>query len=103
MYDGLSGTIDIGGNWNDDTGTGVLTGASLQVSSLNAGSYQFTYTASNGVCADATTTITVDLIDCTGIAEAVAIIFLFIQIPQLEYLQLNIMVTTQMLNCQSLT
>ena len=72
LYDGLSGTIDIGGNWNDDTGTGVLTGASLQVSSLNAGSYQFTYTASNGVCADATTTITVDLKDCTGIDEAAA-------------------------------
>ena len=72
LYDGLSGTIDFGGNWNDDTGTGVLTGASLQVSYLNAGSYQFTYTASNGVCADASTTITVDLIDCTGIDEAVA-------------------------------
>ena len=72
LYDGLSGTIDIGGSWNDDTGTGVLTGASLQVSSLNAGSYQFTYTASNGVCADATTTITVDLNDCTGIDEPAA-------------------------------
>ncbi|MDC0339036.1 T9SS type A sorting domain-containing protein [Flavobacteriales bacterium] len=72
LYDGLSGTIDFGGDWNDDTGTGVLTGASLQVSALNAGSYQFTYTASNGVCADATTTITVDLIDCTGVEEAVA-------------------------------
>jgi len=70
LYDGLSGTIDIGGNWNDDTGTGLLTGASLQVSSLNAGTYQFTYTASNGVCADASTTITVDLIDCTGMEEA---------------------------------
>ena len=72
LYDGLSGTIDFGGNWNDDTGTGVLTGASLQVSALNAGSYQFTYTASNGVCADATTTITVDLNDCTGIDEPAA-------------------------------
>jgi len=72
LYDGLSGTIDIGGNWNDDTGTGLLTGASLQVSALNAGSYQFTYTASNGVCADASTTITVDLFDCTGIDETVA-------------------------------
>ena len=72
LYDGLSGTIDIGGNWNDDTGTGLLTGASLQVSSLNAGSYQFTYTASNGVCAEASTTITVDLNDCTGIDEAAA-------------------------------
>ena len=69
LYDGLSGTIDIGGNWNDDTGTGLLTGASLQVSALNAGSYQFTYTASNGVCADASTTITVDLKDCIGIDE----------------------------------
>ena len=72
LYDGLSGTVDVGGSWNDDTGTGLLTGASLQVSALNAGSYQFTYTASNGVCADATTTITVDLIDCTGIEETVA-------------------------------
>ena len=72
LYDGLSGTIDIGGNWNDDTGTGLLTGASLQVSALNAGSYQFTYTASNGVCADASTTITVDINDCTGIDETVA-------------------------------
>ena len=72
LYDGLSGTIDIGGNWNDDTGTGALTGASLQVSSLNAGSYQFTYTVSNGVCAEATTTITVELNDCTGIDEAAA-------------------------------
>jgi hypothetical protein len=72
LYDGLSGTIDIGGSWNDDTGTGLLTGASLQVSALNAGSYQFTYTASNGVCADASTTITVDINDCTGIDEAVA-------------------------------
>ena len=71
LYDGLTGTVDFGGNWNDDTGTGVLTGASFQVSSLNAGSYQFTYTASNGVCADATSTITVDLKDCTGIYDAI--------------------------------
>jgi len=69
LYDGLSGTIDFGGTWNDNTGTGLLTGASLQVSMLNAGSYQFTYTASNGVCPDANTTITVDVMDCTGIEE----------------------------------
>ena len=99
LYDGLSGTIDIGGNWNDDTGTGVLTGASLQVSALNAGSYQFTYTASNGVCADATTTITVDLNDCTGDRRSCCeTISLFIQILQLDYLQLSLKEMFQMLN-----
>jgi subtilisin-like proprotein convertase family protein len=70
LVDGLSGTVDLGGVWVNTTGEGSLTGSlwNPAVTTLS-GSYDFDYTVSNGICPDATSTVTVDIIDCTGLNE----------------------------------
>jgi hypothetical protein len=71
LIDGLSGSIDLGGTWSNNSGQGDLVG-SLWTPDLTtaSGSYTFDYTVNNGFCPDATSTVTVDIIDCTGIDEA---------------------------------
>ncbi len=69
LFDGLTGTIDAGGTWNDDTNTGLLVGNKFIAAGLPVGQYQFTYAVNNGVCPPASTQITVELVDCTNITE----------------------------------
>ncbi len=70
LFAGLTGTVDMGGTWSDDTGTGLLQGDVFVAHGVPVGGYNFTYTASNGVCADQSTTITVNIMDCTDIPES---------------------------------
>ncbi|MCB9188906.1 MAG: T9SS type A sorting domain-containing protein [Flavobacteriales bacterium] len=72
LPDGLTGTIDNGGTWSDDSGTGLLAGPNgnvfVAVDAPN-GTYPFTYTVSNGVCPASSTTVIVTISDCSGIGE----------------------------------
>jgi gliding motility-associated-like protein len=62
LFDGLDGTEDTGGSWNDDDATGALTGNSLDATGLAAGTYDFTYTVTGAApCVDDSTTITVTI------------------------------------------
>ncbi len=70
LFDGLTGTVDMGGTWSDDTGTGLLQGDVFVAHAVPVGGYNFTYTATNGVCPDQSTTITVNIMDCTDIPES---------------------------------
>jgi len=69
LWDGLSGTVNAGGTWNDDTGTGMLSGSTFLATGLPDGTYQFTYTINNGICPSSSTTVTVNLSTCIGINE----------------------------------
>lgn len=69
LWDGLTGTVNIGGAWNDDTGTGMLSGSDFLATGLPDGTYQFTYAINNGICPASATTVTVNLSTCIGINE----------------------------------
>ncbi|MCT4580503.1 MAG: T9SS type A sorting domain-containing protein [Flavobacteriales bacterium] len=75
LFDGLTGTVDAGGVWNDNTGTGLLNGNRFIADGLPNGPYQFTYVVDNGICPVASTQITVNLVDCTNITEGEATTF----------------------------
>jgi gliding motility-associated-like protein len=56
----LGDSYDTGGQWSDDDGTGQMEGGVLSATSLPPSQYQFTYTVEgDGVCTDASTTVTV--------------------------------------------
>ncbi len=69
LFNGLTGTVDAGGTWSDDTQTSLLVNNKFVASGVNPGAYQFTYTISGGVCPPASTQVTVNLVDCTNITE----------------------------------
>jgi hypothetical protein len=70
LFNGLTGTIDAGGTWEDDTNTGLLSSDSKFIADgLPDGPYQFTYTVDNSVCPPSSTQVTVNLVDCTTISE----------------------------------
>jgi len=75
LFEGLTGSVDAGGSWTDDTGTGLLNGNKFVANGLPDGPYQFTYTVDNGVCPAASTQMTVNLVDCTNINEDEATTF----------------------------
>jgi hypothetical protein len=77
LMDGLTGTIDAGGSWNDDLNTGLLVGGVFVANGLPVGQYQFTYTADNGACPAVSTQVTVDLNNCVGVEENIATFNLF--------------------------
>ncbi|GAK94069.1 hypothetical protein JCM19298_544 [Nonlabens ulvanivorans] len=41
---------DLGGTWNDDNATGALTASNVDLTVLNVGTYNFSYTVVNGNC-----------------------------------------------------
>ncbi|GAK90590.1 hypothetical protein JCM19297_1906 [Nonlabens ulvanivorans] len=41
---------DLGGTWNDDNATGALTASNVDLTMLNVGTYNFSYTVVNGNC-----------------------------------------------------
>jgi len=72
LPDGLTGSVEAGGTWSDDSGTGLLAGPNGNVfvaNGLPVGTYPFTYTVDNGVCPAASTTVTVTLTTCTEVVE----------------------------------
>jgi hypothetical protein len=75
LWDGLTGTVNVGGTWNDDTGTGMLSGSDFLATGLPDGTYQFTYIINNGICPTSSTTVTVSLSSCIGINEHPALDF----------------------------
>lgn len=68
LYDGLSGTVDLGGTWYDDQGTD-LGGGTANFDGEPAGTYTYYYVVDNGTCAADSATVMVDVIDCTNIGE----------------------------------
>ncbi len=68
LFDGLTGTVDLGGTWYDDQNNPV-SGNSVDFNGEAAGQYVYTYIASNGVCTNDSSTVTIDLIDCTSLTE----------------------------------
>ncbi len=68
LADGLSGTIDFGGTWYDES-SNTLTSSLVTYDGEPAGSYDYYYVVDNGVCAADTATVTVDVIDCASIGE----------------------------------
>jgi len=68
LTDGLSGTVDFGGTWYDESSNDLGT-ALLTFDGEPAGSYDYYYVVDNGVCAADTATVTVDVIDCASIGE----------------------------------
>lgn len=75
LPDGLSGAVDAGGTWSDDSGTGLLAGPNGNVfvaAGVPAGTYPFTYEVDNGVCPPSETTVEVIISDCSGIGENTA-------------------------------
>jgi hypothetical protein len=72
LPNGITGTVESGGTWSDDSGTGLLLGTNNNVfaaTGIPVGTYPFTYTVSNGVCPDASTTLSVTLTTCTSVEE----------------------------------
>lgn len=72
LFDGLTGTIDLGGVWYDPSNN-AITGNTYTVGNA-PGQFNFDYTTGNGVCPDATSTvlITVDgTCDALGVEEEV--------------------------------
>ena len=60
LNEGLDGTQDAGGIWQDTDATNALTGSVLDATGLASGTYQFTYlVTASSPCLDAGTTITV--------------------------------------------
>jgi hypothetical protein len=69
LFAGLEGTITTGGDWSDNMATGLLQGSVFQANGIPAGVYEFTYTVDNGVCPPASSLVSVNLNNCTGIEE----------------------------------
>ena len=58
LLSGLSGVVDLTGVWSNNTTGQVLIG-STETSGSTGGTFNYTYTASNGVCPDESTTVAV--------------------------------------------
>ncbi len=69
LPNGLTGSVDAGGTWTENTTTGLLANNVFIASGLSLGDYDFTYTVDNGVCPPASTVVTVTINDCVGIEE----------------------------------
>jgi len=69
LMNGLTGTIDAGGTWDDDLNTGLLNGNVFQANGIPPGQYQFTYNADAGACPSSSTQITVTVQNCVSVEE----------------------------------
>jgi hypothetical protein len=70
VQDALTGIIELGGTWTNNSGEGTLDGSVwTPAETTTAGSYTFGYAVSNGVCPEQTSTATINLISCLGIDD----------------------------------
>jgi len=69
LPNGLTGTVDAGGTWTENTTTGLLANNIFIANGITLGDYDFTYTVDNGVCPPASTLVTVTINNCVGIEE----------------------------------
>jgi len=70
VIDGLTGTIDLGGTWTNNSGEGTLTGSLwTPAETTTVGAYTFDYSVSNGVCPASVSTVTVNLMSCLGMDD----------------------------------
>ena len=60
LFTQLSGN-DMGGTWNDDDATGTLTGNTIDLTGLAVGSYNFTYSITDGNNCSGSTTVVVTI------------------------------------------
>jgi hypothetical protein len=68
LFDGLTGTIDLGGQWYNPANV-ALNSALVQVNGQLSGVYNYYYVTSNGVCPADTSYAEVTLLNCVGISE----------------------------------
>ncbi|MBT1697830.1 gliding motility-associated C-terminal domain-containing protein [Fulvivirgaceae bacterium PWU4] len=62
LFTSLGGTPDAGGTWSDDDGSGgVITGNTIDLTGVAAGTYDFTYTVTVTGCGTASATVTVQV------------------------------------------
>lgn len=81
LVSGLSGVVDLTGVWTNNT-TGQALIGSTETSGSVGGNFPYTYTASNGVCPDESTTVTVVVNPgCDFTAEVAEFSGLFQMIP----------------------
>lgn len=68
LFDGLTGSVDLGGTWYDPSNT-ALPGALVTFNGQIAANYNYYYVVSNGVCPEDTAYVEIQLQDCASIAE----------------------------------
>jgi len=68
LYEGLTGNIDLGGQWYSPAGQ-PLNSALVQVNGQLSGVYNYYYVTSNGVCPADTSYSEVTLLNCIGLTE----------------------------------
>lgn len=68
LYDGLTGNLDLGGQWYDPASQ-PIPGSIVTFNGEIAGSYNYIYVVSNGTCPADTSITEVQLSDCSGIDE----------------------------------
>jgi len=62
LFQGLSGTYNVGGSWSDNSATGQLSGSTFNGTGMPSGSYSFTYTVlGNTPCANASAVVVVNI------------------------------------------
>ena len=62
LFDILNGE-DAGGTWSDDDASGVLTGNTIDLSSLPVGTYNYTYSITNANTCSNSTTVTITILE----------------------------------------
>ncbi len=62
LLSGLSGTVELGGEWTNEAGESIGTGSI--VTNSEPGTYVYTYAASNGVCPDVESEVTIIVDNC---------------------------------------
>lgn len=69
LTDYLTGIVNLGGTWTTTNANGQIIGNIFHPAGGQFGPVQFTYNVDNGICAPVSTTVTVNMVDCTNIDE----------------------------------
>lgn len=69
LYNGLNGTIDVGGDWHDINAQDVPNGIVQYTGTENPGIYSYYYVIDNGGCPADSSPVNVQIIDCLDLEE----------------------------------